>query len=402
MNATAAPAAHGSTRIADRGVWAIMQRSMIQIVRRPLMWVGFLGLPLFMMLFLASMLSDGLPTRIPAGIVDLDGTQLSREMTQTLGGMQMVHITATPTSFTEARHDMQRGEIYGFFLIPHNFQADLLAGRKPEISFYTNTTYFVPASLLFKTFKATAVYAKAGVAVTVVQDVGQNPQTAAPLLQPINIQSRGIGNPLLNYSIYLCNSFMPCVIQLMIFLMTVFTLGQEIKYHTSVRLMRMADGSLSKAIFGKLFPQTVIWWTLVIFMTAWLYKYNAFPMHGSWGWMILSELMFVLAAQGFALFIFGLLPNLRLSCSVCALLGILTFSLAAFSFPEQSMYPAISIFSWITPVRYNFLIYSEQALNGLPIYYSRLWFVAYIIFMLLPLTTYRRMKKNLEHPVYVP
>ncbi len=396
------PERSGSTPIGERGVKAIFLRSLVQIVRRPITWAGFIGLPLFIFLFFASFLDKGLPTRIPAGIVGKDGTSLSREITQTLGGMQMVDIHVTPDSYTEARHAVQRGEIYGFFLIPENFQANLMAGRKPEITFYTNAVYFVPASLLFKTFKSTAVYTKAGVAMNIVQMAGQNAEEAAPLMQPVNISARGIGNPTLNYAIYLCNSFLPAALQLMIMLMTVFTLGQEIKYHTSTRLLRMADGSIVKALFAKLLPQTLIWMALATFLTVWLYKFNHFPMHAGWGWLLLSEYMFVLASQGFALFVFGLLPNLRLSLSVCALLGILSFSIAAFSFPEESMYPAVAIFSWLMPVRYNFLIYISQVLNGDPLYYSRVWYAAYIVYMILPFTMLWRMKKEMLKPVYVP
>lgn len=384
------------------GTWAIMVRSMVQIVRRPLMWVAMLGLPLFLFLFVTSLLDKGLPTRIPAAIVDRDGTALSREITQTLNGMQMVDLTMTPNSYSEARHALQEGKVYGFFLIPEDFEADLLAGRSPEITFYTNMSYFVPGSMLFKTFKSTAIYTKAGVAVSVAQAVGVDAEAAAPLLQPVDIATRGIGNPQLNYGIYLANSFIPGIMQVMIMLVTVFSLGQEIKRHTSIRLLRMAKGSIFRAIYAKMFPQTIIWWIIILFMTAWLFKYNHYTMAGSWGWMILSEFLFVLATQGFAIFVFGLLPNLRLSLSVCALTGILSFSIAAFSFPEQSMYPAMSIFSWLMPVRYNFLIYADQALAGRDIYYSRIWFAAYFAYILIPLLVLPRIKRFMAKPVYCP
>ena len=384
------------------GAWAIMVRSMVQIVRRPLMWVAMIGLPLFLILFVTSMFEKGLPTRIPAAIVDRDGTAMSRSVTQTLGSMQMVDMKMQANSFSEARHAMQEGKIYGYFLIPENFEADLLAGRGPAISFYTNMVYYVPGTLLFKTFKSTAVFTKAGLAAEVANAAGQNPEELAPVMQPVNIVSRPIGNPLLNYGIYLCNSFVPCILQLMIMLVTCFSLGQEIKYGTSVRLMRMAKGSVFRAVYAKLFPQTVIWWVIAVFMESWLYKWNHYPMHGTWLWMTMSELMFVLACQGFGVFLFGMLPNLRLSLSVSALLGILSFSIGAFSFPIESMYGGVAIFSYIVPVRYNFLIYIDHALNGLPLYYSRWWFVAYIVFMLSPLITLRRTRKAFCKPVYVP
>lgn len=380
----------------------IMTRSIIQIVRRPLMWIALFGLPLFMFLFVGSILDKGLPTRIPAAIVDKDGTGLSRSITQTLGGMQMVDLVESDNSYSAARQSLQEGRIYGFFMIPENFQSDLLAGRKPVITFYTNMTYYVPGTLLFKTFKATAIYSKAGIAMEVVQDVGGNPDELAPLMQPVNIQARGIGNPTLNYGIYLGNSFIPAILQLMILLATAFVLGQEIKYNTSPRLMRMADGSIVKALFGKLFPQTVVWWVIAIFMLAWLYRFNHYPMNGQWWVMVLNELMYVVAAQCFAVAVFGLLPNLRLSLSVCALTGILTFSIAAYSFPVQSMYVGMAIFSYLMPARYNFLIYANTALNGLPFHYSLIWFACYLAYPLLALLFSPRIKNAFLKPVYCP
>lgn len=387
--------------MAGKGLTAVMWESLVRIATKPIYWVGIFFLPLFTFLLITSLMEEGLPEKVPAGIVDHDGTSMSRQITQSLGSMQLVDLVESPDSYTEARHRVQEGKIFGFFMIPENFQSDLLSGKSPEITFYTNMTYYVPASLLFKTFKATAVYTKAGVALKLLDSAGV---TDAPtsLLQPVSIIGRAIGNPWLNYGVYLSNSFIPAVLQLMIMLMTCYSLGEEIKYKTSRRLLRMANGSVYEAVFGKLLPQTIIWFVIAVFMEIWLFKFNHYPMHGSWGWITLSQLMFVLASQGFALFFFTIIPNLRLSLSVCALLGVLSFSLAAFSFPYESMYPAMGIFSWILPTRYNFLIYIDQALNGREIYYSRIWYVAYIIFMVLPVFTVWRLKKEFANPVYTP
>lgn len=378
-----------------------MLRTLLQIVRRPIYWVGFFLFPLFCMLFLTTEMEEGLPIQVPAAIIDHDGSAMSRQITQTLAGMEMVDYKSSCTSFTEARNKMQEGEIYGFFLIPANFERDLLAGKSPSLTFYTNMSFYVPASVLFKTFKTAATYTKAGVVMNLASTAGVNGNVTS-MLMPVDIDTRGLGNPELDYAVYLCNSFVPGVFQLMIMLMTCFSLGQEIKTHTSRKLLGMADGNIYKVVAGKLLPQTIIWWVLIIFMLSWLYRWQGYPMHGSWGWMILSQLMFVLASQSLAVFFYGILPNLRLSLSVSALIGILTFSIAAFSFPLESMYGAISIFSWILPVRYNFLIYADQALNGIDIYYSRWWFVGYILIMLAPLTLMWRIRRAYAQQVYVP
>ncbi len=384
------------------GFKQIFKRSVIQLTGRPIYWVAMFVLPLFLMLMLTNMMESGLPDKVPAAIVDKDGTAISREITQNLGSLQMVDLVDQSNSYTEARHKMQEGEIFGFFMIPENFEKDLLSGKGPTITFYTNMTYFVPASLLFKSFKTTALMSKAGIMLDVAETAGLSADEVVPMMQPINIVSRGLGNPGLNYAIYLCNSFVPCVFQLMIMLMVCFSLGEDIKYGTSAKLLNMAGGNTYKAIAAKILPQTIGWWIMILFMQSWLYFWQGYPMHGSWWWFTISELMFVVACQCLAVFFFEVLPNLRFSLSVCSLLGILSFSLAAFSFPVESMYGGIAIFSYVMPIRYNFLIYIDQALNGIDIWYSRWWYAAYIVYMLLPFTMMWRIKDAFKKPVYIP
>lgn len=385
-----------------KGFWQIVRRCFVGYASEPVYWVGFFLLPLFLFFFLGSLMKEGLPEKIPAAIVDMDHTSISRMTTENLASMQLVDLVASCESYSAARDKMQRGEVFGYFVIPRNFQQDLLAGRGPTITFYTNMTYFVPGSLLYKTFKTTAVYLKAGVVMEVAQDLGISDDLVKGMLMPINIDAHGIGNPWLNYTYYLCNSFMPGCLQLMILIMTTFTLGQNVKYGRTKLLMEMGGGSIFKVVGGILLPQTVIWILLSLMLESWMFGWNGYPMNGSWFWITLSMIMYVLACQGLGVTLYAAIPNLRLAVSASALIGILTFSLAAYSFPYESMYPAIGIFSWILPARYNFLIYIDQALNGREIYYSRLWYVAYIIFMVLPIPLMWRIKRDYQKPVYMP
>lgn len=380
----------------------VFKRSVRQLASRRIYWLTMVVMPLFCMIFLTDLLREGLPIKAPAAVVDYDRSELSRRMIQSLNGAQMSRITAVYDNIGDARRAMQRGEIYGFYLIPENFQSDLLSVRTPIVSYYTNMAYYVPASLLYKNFTASALYAKADVLSGLLTDVGVDAEEIVPLLQPINIEVRGLSNPWLDYAVYLCNSFVPAIMQLMIFLTTAFAVCQEMKRATSPLWLRLAKGSVIRALSAKLLPQTIGWQIMMLFMLWWFYGRNGFVMNGSWGWMILSEMMFVLACQGFALFVVGVLPNLRLALSVGALVGVLSFSIGAFSFPYESMYGSIGVFSWLVPVRYNFLIYIDQALNGIDVYYSRIFYVAYIVFMLLPLLVIKRLKRELLNPVYVP
>ena len=60
------------------------------------------------------------------------------------------------------------------------------------------------------------------------------------------------------------------------------------------------------------------------------------------------------------------------------------------------------MFSWLAPIRYWFLIYINEALNGVDLYYSRYWFVALIIFPFVGMSMLHNLRKACLNPVYVP
>lgn len=388
--------------MAESGIWKSVKRGFVQIVRRPIYLVSMVLIPIGTALFLLDLMKEGLPQKVPAAIVDLDHTEMSRGISQTLGSMQMVDIKYKLNSYTEAREAIQRGEIFGFFVIPYEFAAKAVAGRQPEIAFYTNLTYYVPGSLLFKEFKMMSVLTSGALVKTVMTDAGIPEYKIMPSLQPIALHTHPLGNPWLNYAIYLGNSFIPATLALMILLVTVYSIASEIKYNTSREWLNQAGGSILVAVAGKLIPQTLIFSVVGLFIQSLLFGYYHFPMNGNIFNMFSGMILMVIACQAFALFIVSIVPNLRLALSICSLIGVLSFSIAGFSFPVASMYGPIAIFSYILPIRYYFLIYIDQALNGISIYYSRFYYAALLVFPLIAMTMLWKLKKACQNPVYIP
>lgn len=368
--------------------------------RRVYLW-GMVLIPLAVAFYLLLLMDAGLPTKVPTAIVDLDNTSMSRNLTQSLGSTELIDITDHLSSYHEAMTQVRSGKIYGFFLIPRDFEAQALAGRTPTLTYYSNMTYFVPGTLAFKGFKTMAVLTSGAVVETSLTGYGVSEDVAGTVLQPIVIDTHPLGNHWTNYSIYLSNSFIPGLLQLMIFIMTAFAIAGEIKHHTSPQWLHTAGGRLSTALLGKLLPQTVVFTLIGWFFEVLMYKFLHFPC-GHFGNMVLAMFIFVVACQSFAVIVCAALPNLRLALSICCLLGILAFSIAGFSFPVENMYGAIGIFSYILPVRWYFLIYADQALNGVALYYSREFYMALLLFPIAAYCIAWRLKKRVLNPVYVP
>ncbi len=384
------------------GLISTMTRELRLLAGRRVFLYAMILVPVAIALFFLSLMSEGLPLKVPTAVVDLDNTTLSRNVVRSLNSQELTDIEMHLGSYHEAIERVRAGEIFGFFYIPRNFEQDAIAGNSPTITYYSNMTYYVPGTLAFKGFKTMAVGTSGAIAETKIVDFGVSEQLAGVMLQPVVIDIHPLNNPWTNYSIYLSNSFVPAALELMIFLVTVFSICQEIKQKTSQQWLAQANGSIVTALVGKLLPQTVIFTIVGLFIDALFFKFNHFPMNGSWWGMIVAMVLFVIACQSFALFITCCLPNLRLALSLCSLTGILAFSIAGFSFPVDQMYGAVGIFSYILPVRYYFLIYIDQALNGIAMFYSRWYFIALLIFPLATIPVIPNLKRFVARPVYIP
>ncbi len=372
-----------------------------QLVSRPLYILVMIGVPVAFSLFYLSLMDNGLPLQTPVAVVDLDNTELSRKVIRNLGAGELVSINYKVDSYEEAMSLVKANKVYGFFMIPRNFQRDAESRRETCITYYCNMAYFIPGTLSFKGFKQTAVTTSGGIAMTTLVGAGVNQSLVETMLQPVTVQDHPLGNPWLNYAIYLGN-FLPCLLQLIIFQVTAFALLDEIKRGTSPAWLRSGGGSIVIAAAGKLMPQFVIFSVVGLFMQSLMYGYNHFPLNGSVWAMIASMLLLVAASQAMALTICCITPNLRIALSLLSLTGILSFSIAGFSFPVEDMYPSIGILSFLLPIRYYFLIAVNVALNGYDIYYCRWDFICLILFMIVPFTALWKLKRYSSRPVYVP
>ena len=384
------------------GILETLKREMQLLVGRRIYLLTMVIIPIAMSLFFLSLLNPGLPLKVPTAIIDLDNSTMSRKITRSLSAMETIEIIEQAADFNDAMDKVGRGDIFGFFLIPEDFEKEAISNRTPTISYYSNLTYFIPGTLAFKGFKTITVSTSGNIVLSTLVAEGINPQQVETLLQPVVVQDHPVHNPWTNYSIYLSNSFIPGVIALMILLVTSFSICSEIKHSSSVKWLKTANGSIIGALIGKLLPHTIIFSIIGIFSQSLLYGYNHFPLHCNPLIMIFAMILFVIATQAFAVFICSLIPNLRLAVSIVSLIGILSFSITGFSFPVESMYGSIGIFSYIIPLRYYFLIYVDQALNGLPLFYSRWYFIVLIVFPFVVLPLLPRLKRALLHPVYIP
>ncbi len=379
----------------------IAKREVLRIAVRPLYLFCMIIAPVFCYLFFTTLMANGLPTDLPAGVVDLDNTSTTRNIIRNLDAFQQTHIVAHYPSVMEARKAIQRGEIYSFYYIPEGTTEATLASRQPKVSFYVNYSYLIAGSLLYKDQRTISELAAGAVGRATLYAKGATEDQAMAFLQPIVIDTHALNNPWLNYSVYLCNTLFPGILMLLIFLTTVYTLGEEVKNGTGRELMRLADNSITKVLIGKLLPHTLVFFVIAVFYNVYLYGYLHYPCHSGIFPMLLAGLLLVLSSQAFGVFLFGLFGSFRLALSAASLWGVISFSISGFTFPVMAMHPTLQALCVLFPLRHYYLLYVNFALNGYPLIYAWQAVAALLVFLLLPFLVLKKLRTILLQYVYV-
>lgn len=385
-----------------RRIYHIFVRELVIMWRHPIYGFCTIVFPVMVVLFFTTLMNGGQPVEMPVGVVDQDNTHVSRAMTRELDAFQTTQIVGHYANMNDAREAIQKNEIYAFLLIPKGTTDKLLDGDQPKISFYYSNVTLVAGSLLYRDLKTIASLGSAAVGAAKLSALGKTSKEIRTFLQPVTIDLHQVGNPWSNYNVYLSTAMVPGVLMIFVFLLTPYSIGTELKFHRSKQWMRMADNNVHIAIAGKILPQTVIF-TLVMWCFEFYIFYGLdFPHPGGVVPILLLGFLSVFACQCFGIFIFGLMPSLRMSMSICSLWSVVSFSACGATYPVFAMDSMIQSMAQLFPLRHYYMIYQMCIFNGYPLSYAWFDFLLLIVFAFLPMFTINNIKKAMLIYVYIP
>ena len=382
-------------------IWEVATREVNRMSSRGLYIIVTLILPMLSILFFASLFKEGVPTKMPIAIVDLDQTAVSRKIARNIDVTPLSRVTEYLQSESQAMSELRSGNIYGFVVLPQKLQADILASRQPVISYYYQNGFLIAGGLMQNDLTLILHTLSGGVNIQKREAMGQTEDYILAQVQPIQLNTHQLFNPTANYPVYISTIVLPIMLQLFILLLTVYSIGIEIKERSSHEWLKLSDKSMFVALTGKLLPYTVIFFIVMMFQNFMLYKVMQIPMQTSIGWLMLGSLMFVLAYQAIGVFCIGLLPLMRHSLNMAAFYGILALTLCGFSFPIEAMPPVFQYWASGFPVRHYMHIFQSQILAGFELRYSIASYLYLLLFLLIPLTVINRLKSALIYQTFI-
>lgn len=364
-----------------------MQRLSASSEYRAVVW----WLPLALVLFFAIFFSQEVVGSLPIAVVDEDDSYLSRRLVGMLYASHEVADVEEMTDIAEAKQQLLSGGVVGVVEIPDDFARKILSGRPAEVVYYDSGTNISTASLSAKGVQTAVSSFDVGVALQRAEIRGAMPDEAMAQAMPIAFSTYGLFNPWLNYAYYVGPCFWAMVLIISAMLSTIYAIGSELRYASSLEWVDSANGSLVGALMGKLAPLTLLLWALSAVVGVLVFGIYDAPMRGAWWVVALGCAVVILAYQAVAIFIVALTASFRLSLSLGGGYSVLAFTFSGVTFPTMAMFSAVQPFTRLFPYTYFMELYIDQAVRGVEWWRSMSDIAAMLLFSLLPILALPRL-----------
>lgn len=338
------------------GYIAVFKRECQIMTSRPLYLFTALILPLFALFFMTTIFGNGMIDSIPVGIVDEDESEMSHKIERMCSAVPEIMITQKFSNTAEARDALLSKKIYGYLIIPRDFQKDIEANNNTTLVLCYQYAFLSVGSEILQGF----LNALRTIAVTPLQQttdfLGISETTLEAIASPISIISHPLYNPSLNYTSYISYPYFWVLFQILILLNIAYSFGNDFKDNKIKVCLSVGNNKYINVILGKLSPYIIIFSMIAIFANVLMFSILDFNLKSNIITIIIVSILFILATCSISIFIFSLYTRLPIIISFVSMFGSLGATFAGVTFPINAMYPIFDKISFLFPIRHFVII----------------------------------------------
>ncbi|MDK9772078.1 ABC transporter permease [Vibrio sp. B181a] len=344
-----------------------IQISQRQILRRDkwlfscLTWV-----PILLAVTMWGVFSAGIARDLPIGVADLQHSQLSRKMIQSLDASSTLSVDYHYTSATEAKNAMIEGDIYAYAVIPPQFDQDILLHRQPQLSVFFNSQYILVAKLI-----NSAVAQSQGYFDAQLEAMGNlakgNTTTLAAIGQavPISTQITALFNRNTNYAQFLVTAIVPAIWQICVVVSTILILAAHFRIYgngnNSFAFLGDRPFTRLSKILGQYIPLFMAQGALFL---IWFYVLLDWPMEGSYLVMLLAQFVTTIACIIMGALFFFLSMDPARAMSFAGAFTAPSFAFMGITFPVSDMNALAHAWRGLLPITHYIEVQVDQASYG--------------------------------------
>ncbi len=290
---------------------------------------------------------------VPIALVDLDGTDMSRQFARRLDASADVSIAALLPDQASAEREVFARNVYGVLVIPKYFERDLLHGRSAPIALYGDASYFLINSRISGAVNTLAKTIGAEVETGRLIAASVDPAIAAAVPDPMPTTAIPLFNPQGGYATYILPAAFVLILQQTL-LIGVGLLGT---YPDPDQAEVCERAGATVRVGGRLLAYLVLEAVVFAYYLIVLPYLYGIPRLGPPGAIFLVAFPFVLAVAGLGMVVARLFRSPIVVQLVSAAIGMPFLFLSGFSWPGDAIPEPLRSIALVVP--------STSAINAL-------------------------------------
>ena len=272
--------------------------------------------------------------QVPVAIVDMDGSDLSRDLARMADAHQLLAVAARPASVEKAAALVREGQVGGFIVVPPGFERRVRRGERAVVAGFVDAGYFLVYRQVLTGFAETTATLSAGIEIRRLHGEGLPPRQAVRVRDPLPLATRPLFNPTEGYATYVVPGVLVLILQQTLFVGVGMVGGTR-------RERRQASPARPTSTAAKVVGRALVYLALylvhALFYFGAVCAFHGFPMRAGAADLAVFVLPFLLAAIFLA---FTLRPLFRArESSIHFLLwtSLPAIFLAGFAWPVEAL-----------------------------------------------------------------
>lgn len=351
------------------GVRAVASREWRSLHADRWDWWMLTWIPLLVYAFTWSIFAVGVARELPIGVVDQDGTSLSRQLVRMLRASPGIAVVPVDHS-DEAMHLMRARRIFGMVVVPAGLDNKINTGRSVEVLWLYNGQYQAHVGPLTRDVQTVVTTFAVGAELTAREKRGASPRQARATVEPVQVQLANLFNETGSYEAFLTLSLLPALLQILVAVAGAVAVGRELRHGTVPQWLDAAGGSWTAALVGKLAIPFACFAVQAVLFIAIFGGVRGWKVQGSGVMLIAGLLLLILACLAAGVLLVALTLSLRDALSLCAFYTAPAFAFAGQSYPVKDMPWLARVWAEILPLTHYLQLQTRHWMEGAPWQYG--------------------------------
>ncbi len=289
---------------------------------------------------------------IPVAIFDDDNSDLSKTIIKYVASSPSMEIVEYVNSIGEAKDEMLRGKIQGFFYLPPDLSLNIKSGKQANAFLFINSSNLIISNSLLSDGSKILKTVNAGILIKKFRSSGLTESQAIDLANPIKVESNILYNTNYSYISYLIPGLTTFSLMIIIILGAIPIISHKLDHKEFSDFLSKTNNNVSLILFGKSLPHLAFHFANILVLVGIIFPLFNIHTTASAFAVLMYLFFFVIVCLVFGLMLGALIYKRVLATEAALFILMPAFIYSGLTFPLWAMPEIHQIIAKMIPFTY--------------------------------------------------